>query len=61
MTTKQTLQTLRKAGKPISLQRLYTLLDELDIKPVGARQSPQQYPDDTADRILKHYGMEAVE
>lgn len=57
MTTKETLRELKKAGKKIGLVRLYELLDELNIRPVGARQRPQHYPDDTVERILNHFGL----
>ena len=57
MTTKQTLQALRRAGKPIQKSRLYLLLADLSINPVGARQRPQIYPADTAERILVHLGF----
>lgn len=57
MTTKETLRELRKAGKKIASRRLYELLDELNIRPVGARQRPQQYPEDTVERILTHFGL----
>jgi hypothetical protein len=56
MTTKQTIKALRKSGKPISLTHLYRLLTLLNIKPLG-RSRPQQYPADTADKILTHLGL----
>ena len=56
MTTKQTIKALRKSGKPISLTHLYRLLALLNIKPLG-RSRPQQYPDDTVDKILAHLGI----
>jgi hypothetical protein len=57
MTTISTLAELKKAGKPLNKSRLYELLVDLGIKPVGARQRPQQYPPDTAERILQHLGF----
>jgi hypothetical protein len=57
MTTKQTLQALAAGGKIISLGRLYVYLNRLGIKPAGANQRPQQYPPDTAERILAHLGF----
>ena len=56
MTTAQTIKTLRKAGKPVSLTHLYRLFSDLGIKPLG-RSRPQQYPQDTAARILAHLGF----
>ncbi len=43
--------------KPISKETLYKHLRELKIKPIGARQSPQRYPDDSADLVLKRLGF----
>ncbi|HEY4414517.1 MAG TPA: hypothetical protein VGO57_02405 [Verrucomicrobiae bacterium] len=56
MTPKQTLQALRKAGKPIVRSHFYRLLFELNIRPLG-RSRPQQYPPDTAERMLAHLGF----
>jgi len=59
MTTAQTIKTLRKAGKPVSLTHLYRLFAVLNIEPIG-RSRPQQYPQDTAARILTHLGFSSV-
>ena len=56
MTTAQTIKTLRKSGKPVSLTHLYRLFAVLNIAPIG-RSRPQQYPDDTAERVLKFLGF----
>lgn len=56
MTTAQTIKTLRKAGKPVSLTHLYRLFKDLRIKPLG-RSRPQQYPDYAANLILTHLGF----
>lgn len=56
MTPKQTLQALRKAGKPIARSHLYRLLTVLDIKPLG-RSRPAIYPADTVERIKSHLGI----
>ena len=56
MTTKQTLQALRRAGKPLQKSRLYQLFTDLEIKP-ARRQRPAIYPADTAERILVHLGF----
>lgn len=47
-----------RAVKPCSRAMLYIYFKRLGIKPVGARQRPQNYPDDAADRVLKHLGLE---
>ena len=60
MTTNQTLRALRRAGKIIGVTRLYHFLNKLGIEPLGVRQRPQQYPADTAERILQHLGFSAV-
>jgi hypothetical protein len=44
--------------KPISKDTLYKVLRAKRIKPLGkVRQCPQQYPDDTPKRVLKHFGI----
>ncbi len=60
MTTKQTLQALRKANKAVSLTHLYRLFRKLDIQPLG-RSRPQLYPPETVDRILSHLGVSSVD
>ncbi|HTD68079.1 MAG TPA: hypothetical protein VK846_16260 [Candidatus Limnocylindria bacterium] len=43
--------------KEMSLRTLYSHVSALKIKPVGqVSQRPQQYPDDTPQRILKRLG-----
>src|SRR5882672_12193708 len=59
MTTIQLRKSLKKAGKPVCLSHLYRLFRILDIAPAG-RSRPQQYPADTAARILVHLGFSAV-
>ena len=56
MTPNETLKALRRAGKPIVRSHLYRLFNLLGIKPLG-RARPQQYPPDTASRILSHLGF----
>ena len=46
-----------KPFKPMSRETLYANLRRLKIKPLGARQIPQRYPDDSADRILIRLGF----
>jgi hypothetical protein len=58
-----TLQEIRQIvseKKPISRQHLYTYLQDLKIKPIGARQRPQRYPDDAPIRILVRLGFPRV-
>lgn len=43
--------------KPMSRETLYTHFRALKIKPLGARQCPQHYPDDTAERVLLRLGF----
>jgi hypothetical protein len=44
--------------RDMSVRTLYSHISALKVKPVGtARQRPQQYPDDTPDRILKRLGL----
>lgn len=57
MTTKQTLRQLAAAGKQVTVQQLYRYFNKLEISPSGAPQRPQQYPEDTAQRILQHLGL----
>ncbi len=56
MTTKQTLQHLKKAGKPVSLTHLYRIFAVVGIRPQG-RSRPQEYPADTAERVKAHFGL----
>ena len=57
MTTAHILRDVKRAGKSLRSTRLYYVLGALKIKQVGARQRPAQYPADTADRILAHFGL----
>lgn len=43
--------------KPMARATLYNYLREMQIKPLGARQIPQRYPDDAADRVLLRLGF----
>ncbi len=43
--------------RPMSHASLYKHLHRLRIKPLGVRQSPQRYPDDTPNRVLIHLGF----
>ena len=57
MTTAQILQQLKKGGKKVQFVQLYRYFRALNITPSGANQRPQQYPEDTAARILAHLGL----
>ncbi len=56
MTINEILHDL-KPRKKISRARLYVHIRRLKIKPLGVRQIPQQYPDDTPHRILLKLGL----
>lgn len=56
MTPNETLLVLKKAGKPIVRSHFYRLTGLLGIRPLGSSR-PQQYPEDTAARILGHLGI----
>jgi hypothetical protein len=57
MTIEKILETLAPA-KPMSRTTLYNWLRKLQIKPIGARQNPQQYPDGTPEKILAKLGYD---
>ena len=59
MTIEQILTEVQ-TRRPCALPSLYRYLKKLRIRPLGAAQRPQNYPDDTAARILKHLGYELV-
>jgi hypothetical protein len=46
--------------KPVSRTQLYNYFEALKIKPIGARQRPQRYPDDAPFRILIRLGFPRV-
>jgi len=52
--------TLANAGKKVTRESVCRYLKKFDIAPSGVRQRPQQYPADSADRILAHLGFSAV-
>lgn len=56
MTTPQIHSTVN-ALKPVSYRQVLRYLETLQIKPLGIRQRPQQYPDDAADKILASLGL----
>jgi hypothetical protein len=40
--------------KKLSRNGFYRYFERLQIKPIGCRQRPQNFPDDAADRIIIH-------
>lgn len=62
--TTMTLQQIKAEIDPlkvVSRPQLYNYLAALGIEALGARQRPQNYPQDTADRIKKHLGLVPVQ
>lgn len=58
MTIREILRALEPT-KPISVAALYSHLRKLKIRPISrVRQIPQQYPDDTPDRLLIRLGFQ---
>ena len=56
MTIDQILKHVRPL-KRMSRPMIYLHLRNLNIKPLGIRQRPQRYPDNTPQRILKSLGF----
>lgn len=56
MTVEKILTEVRPL-KPMSRETLYVCLRRFKIKPLGVRQRPQQYPEDTPSRILAKLGL----
>ncbi len=50
-------KALSECGKPASESTIRRYFRALDIRPAGARQLPQRYPDDTATKILNYLGL----
>ena len=46
-----------KKHKPCSRRNVFRFIATLKIKPLGHRQRPQQYPEDTPAKILSHLGL----
>ena len=57
VTTTEIRKNLKAAGKRVSVPHLYRLFARLGIRASGAKQRPQQYPPETADRIKEHFGL----
>ena len=60
MTLQSICGQLESAGKPAHLKTVHNYLRTLKIKPLGARQRPQNYPADSAARILQHLGLAPI-
>jgi hypothetical protein len=60
-TVSEIVAQLADAGLTLHRRQLYRNLRTLHILPVGIRQRPQRYPDDTAHRILSARGFEGVQ
>jgi hypothetical protein len=58
MTTIDRILSQIRAVKTCSRAQLYRYLAQAEVSPVGIRQRPRLYPDDTADRILRLLGTE---
>ena len=56
MTITEIVEAIRPL-KSLTREGLYPHLHALKIKPLGARQRPQRYPDDTAERVLIRLGF----
>ena len=56
MTVKQIIEAIEPHRK-ISRETVYVHLRRLRIKPLGVRQNPQNYPDNTPEKILKRLGI----
>ena len=59
MTVTQIHQVVRQ-HKDVSRTQLYNYFEALHIKPIGARQRPQRYPDDAPVRILVRLGFPRI-
>jgi hypothetical protein len=57
MTIYQILKTVCPAKGKITRRHVYRYLHACKIQPLGIRQRPQQYPEDSAKRILCHLGL----
>lgn len=46
--------------KQVSRNQLYTYFKACQIEPIGARQKPQRYPEDAAEKIIAYLGFKIV-
>ncbi len=54
------IQSAVAPHKRCSKASIHNYLNTLGIRPVGARQRPQRYPDDAAGKILLYLGIEQL-
>ena len=57
MTTAQIRLQLKRAGKSLGVNRLYTLFKTLGIRPSGERQRPQHYPEESVIQLKIYFGL----
>jgi hypothetical protein len=57
MTKPQIQKQLARAGKSVQRAQLDRYLKNFTILPLGVRQRPQRFPEDTVERILSHLGI----
>jgi transposase len=57
--TLKDIQTEIERHRPASRETIYRWLKRYGLRPVGPRQRPANYPDNTARRILAALGFEA--
>jgi hypothetical protein len=57
---KEILAEVRK-HKNCSRPSLLAYIKHVGIEPIGRRQRPQLYPDDTADRVIKWLGFKETD
>jgi hypothetical protein len=61
MKTLQQIHLEIRKHKTCSRMQLYRYIRAFGIRHLGARQRPQRYPDDAAERILSHLGFDGGE
>jgi len=54
------IQRELKPHKRVSRAQLYNYFKALKIEPIGARQKPQRYPDNTAEKIIDYLGFPKI-
>ena len=59
MTVAEIVKAIRPL-KPCSARQTRRYIQDVGVKPIGARQRPQRYPDDVVGKILLHLGFEQL-
>jgi hypothetical protein len=59
VTISEIQKQLADRGKTVVTRQIYRYFYVCGIKPVGVRQHPRQYPDDSGDQILSYLGFSA--